>query len=476
MISEKTGTGNFRTGFDSLNEEYDYQVTEIEGALPADLKGTFFRNGPGRNEVAGNRFSHWFDGDGMISSVTFTGDSIHYKNRYVRTRKFVRESRLGKVLYRGFGTQKPGGFMANALRLPENAANASIVYHAGKLLALWEGGRPWQLDPATLETLGEFDYDGSLKSLQPFSAHGKIDNRTGDYFNFGVQYGPSTRLQLYRIDRQGNMKIQETLKLDFAPLCHDFAMSEDYLIFFFNPLFIDSVWGFLFGFSSIDDSLRWHADVNTAVYVFRKSDLGLAFKTETEPFFAFHYGNAFEEDGKLKVVVSKFTDFSIGDNLRDIFSSEFKQAARLTAYEIDLGSHKVAVNEIPPGMKTDSEFPVFHPEYGGRKNRYHYCAGVVENGSADFFNAVHKLDHDTKTVSTYTLDPGCFNSEAVFVARQGSSKEDEGYLLSFEYDSHRHQSCVLVLDALSMKMISRARLKHHVPYGFHGFFTRDIFE
>ena len=36
----------------------------VEGRMPAELQGTFFRNGPGRFELGGERYQHLFDGDG----------------------------------------------------------------------------------------------------------------------------------------------------------------------------------------------------------------------------------------------------------------------------------------------------------------------------------------------------------------------------------------------------------------------------
>ena len=35
-------------GLENLDEEHDYWIDEVEGDLPEDLQGTFFRNGPGR--------------------------------------------------------------------------------------------------------------------------------------------------------------------------------------------------------------------------------------------------------------------------------------------------------------------------------------------------------------------------------------------------------------------------------------------
>ena len=49
-----------RRVWDSAPREYDYWVpsSDIEGAIPHDLKGTLLRNGPGLNEIYGKRLQH----------------------------------------------------------------------------------------------------------------------------------------------------------------------------------------------------------------------------------------------------------------------------------------------------------------------------------------------------------------------------------------------------------------------------------
>ena len=42
---------DFASAFISQLNEYDYWITEIEGQVPSNLRGTLFRNGPGRSEV-----------------------------------------------------------------------------------------------------------------------------------------------------------------------------------------------------------------------------------------------------------------------------------------------------------------------------------------------------------------------------------------------------------------------------------------
>src|SRR6187401_1723687 len=66
--------------FDSLTEEHDYVIDEVEGTVPVQLSGTLYRNGPGDNEIGGKPFAHLFDGHGLISQFAIEGGRIHYRN------------------------------------------------------------------------------------------------------------------------------------------------------------------------------------------------------------------------------------------------------------------------------------------------------------------------------------------------------------------------------------------------------------
>ncbi|WP_390883498.1 carotenoid oxygenase family protein [Kovacikia minuta] len=202
----------WQKGYSSLKQEYDYWIEDIEGEIPADLHGTLFRNGPGLLDVNGQRIHHPFDGDGMVSAIAFNNGRAHFRNRFVRTEGFLAEQAAGRILYRGtFGTQKAGGWLANAfdLRL-KKIANTSILYWGGKLLALWEAAEPYRLDPDTLETLGLDDLDGILKPDTPFAAHPRIDpacHQDGDtpcLVNFSIKPGLSTTITLYEFAPSGN--------------------------------------------------------------------------------------------------------------------------------------------------------------------------------------------------------------------------------------------------------------------------------
>ncbi|HCO01238.1 MAG TPA: lignostilbene alpha-beta-dioxygenase, partial [Methylophaga sp.] len=89
-------------GFEALDEELDYIVplNDVKGTIPDAVSGTFFRIGPGRNKIGGQEFGHWFDGDGMLHSVSFKDYGVVYRNRYVRTPKYLAETKANKIVMR----------------------------------------------------------------------------------------------------------------------------------------------------------------------------------------------------------------------------------------------------------------------------------------------------------------------------------------------------------------------------------------
>ncbi len=116
----------YRRSCESITDEVEGLLEVVEGALPAGLRGVLFRNGPGRLEVHGQRYGHPFDGDGHLNRFAFTERGVVYRNRYVRTREFLEEEAARKILYRNFGTNIPGGFHKNLLRMRfKNAASCT---------------------------------------------------------------------------------------------------------------------------------------------------------------------------------------------------------------------------------------------------------------------------------------------------------------------------------------------------------------
>jgi carotenoid cleavage dioxygenase-like enzyme len=73
-----------------------------------------------------------------------------------------------------------------------------------------------------------------------------------------------------------------------------------------------------------------------------------------------------------------------------------------------------------------------------------------------------------RRVQCYWQERGSLPGVPIFARRPGSTREDDGVLLSVVLDAGRRTSFLLVLDARDMSELARASVPHHIPFGFHG--------
>ena len=155
---------------------------QVEGQIPKDLLGTYFRNGPNPIHKPENRY-HPFDGDGMVHAVSFCEGEAAYRNRYVETVALAEERQAGRT--NSNGVMGPFDFDASPFGI-KDTSNTDLFYYAGGLMTLWyNAGHPYRLNPQTLETEGYFELDG--RSHRRLSAHSKVDWTTGEllFFDYG---------------------------------------------------------------------------------------------------------------------------------------------------------------------------------------------------------------------------------------------------------------------------------------------------
>ncbi|KAI8475714.1 MAG: retinal pigment epithelial membrane protein-domain-containing protein, partial [Monoraphidium minutum] len=233
----------------SLYEEYDYAFDPawIEGKIPADLEGTYFRNGPGLQVTSGRYTRHVFDGDGMVCAFALRGGRAWFRNRFVRTRGFVDEQAAGRPLYRSAFTKgsADGSPFFNPFELDlKNVANTGVLHWAGRLLALFENGLPYEMDPRTLGTRGETRLGGAV-TTKALGAHYRMlrDAATGDrrWVTFGVEAGPSFKVVFYEFDEAGALlhKQEYSLPGTMITILHDFTVTEHYYVLVEGPINFD---------------------------------------------------------------------------------------------------------------------------------------------------------------------------------------------------------------------------------------------
>ena len=423
----------------------EYDLDDIEGSLPPDLRGVLFRNGPGKLGVGGERVQHTLDADALIYKISFPGSNDdgggvlpHFQSRFVETKHFRSEQQAGRFLYRGtFGTGPtdpfwdrtrpknglnrdpvPPSLLSKVLGRAgkvdiKNTANTQIVSFGGKLLALFEAGLPHSLDPKTLETLGEDTLGGMLEEGLPVklpkgvpgpdflggsahTAHPNVCPTTGHLvgWHWSAMVAENSNLQLTFTEYSPDKFQVVASKTYPVPGCalapHDMAITDDHIIINVNAMTMNQL-PFLLGLQGPAESLSMDGRAKIQTWVFPRptaKDPMEPLQVETPPCFCIHHSHAYqdEETGHL---VTYFTGWPPSDS-KDFLgawgghSPEFQRipATFLWRQEIDLQAKKVVSLDVAPGCANVCvEHVLVHPNFATRAAQYVY--GTVSNVVGD---------------------------------------------------------------------------------------------
>ena len=142
---------------------------------------------------------------------------------------------------------------------------------------LCEGGAPIEVDPLSLETVGERVFGPNLP--MGFSAHAKKDARDGRLYTWGLCKPPAVGFQVAKLAADGRVEKVVSLPLDTPEftLIHDCAMSDRFLAFVVPPwkLRLDKVAGALSGATSFGHSFDWRDDLGTYLVIIEKATMAV---------------------------------------------------------------------------------------------------------------------------------------------------------------------------------------------------------
>lgn len=446
--------------------ECDAPDLVIEGELPADLVGSYYRNGPDplHPPRQGDEY-HWFDGDGMIQCFHIEDGRVSWRNRWVRSEKFKRELEAGERLFGVFGN--PMMSDPSVVGVEYNTANTHIVRHGGKLLALMEGALPTEIEPGTLNTLGTTDYDGQIAG--PVTAHPKFDADTGEMIFFGYQAtGPGSKSLRYNVaDKDGKLIKNEFFDAPFAAMVHDFFVTKTHVIFPIFPLTTD-----LNRVMQGGPMLAWEPDLGTHFGVLPRDGTAEDVRWfNMEARFMFHMMNAWTDGDKLHADVtgSNATQFAPKPDGTMADASD-GVVPTFRRWSVDLSDN---TNSITEELFDDMpcEFPRTDDDYMTKPYRHGYAAG--SNGSKDAmgdFNTLIHYDTETGKRKTYSVPEGCMVGEPVFAPRVDSKGEADGYMVMLGYDPSVNKSNLMFFDAQAIDdgPVATAKLPMRIPAGFHG--------
>lgn len=444
----------------SLHRSHGFEPMRVEGRLPRDLVGTLYRAGPGLFERFGVQVAHPFETDGAISAVRFDGaGGAQGAARIVESAGYHEEGNAGRFLYNSSASWLD---RLRAVRRgrSKSTGNTSVWLHQDRLFALMEGGLPQEMDLDTLDTLDETDFGGVIPAA--FSAHPHRVASLKTTFNFGLRYGRRMEIDLFSLPDQGRPSRIGTVTAPWMSMVHDFMATERHLLLFLGPVRIN-VLRSIFGGGDISKMLEWKPELGSRLIVVPLDAPDKPRTFELDPFWVWHFANAFEDGSGPSVDMCRIPRFDIGDvgQIESIGSESI-----LTRLHVDLQSGKVTESKL---FDVSCEFPQVHPGVHGARHRVAFVQSERREGERSI-QGVSRVDLETGTRAEWAAPEGHIPSEPVFVPR--SEVEGDGWILDLLYDRQSDHSWLAVLDGQRLEEgpVATAHFDQPIPVTFHGAF------
>ncbi|WP_410652443.1 carotenoid oxygenase family protein [Amycolatopsis sp. cmx-4-54] len=440
--------------FAPVKEEVTAFGLPVTGRIPRDLCGRYLRTGPNVLGLEDPRAHHWMLGEGMVHGVRLRdGKAEWYRNRWVRSSGVAAK----------LGERYPWPVPAE-----DFAPNTHVIGHHGRILTLQESGAPpYELD-GELNTLGPFDFGGSLDGS--YTAHTKFDARADELH--AVTYHPTwDHVRHLMVDRTGRVVRTTRIPVSDSPMMHDFGLTENYVVVFDVPVTFDPQPGKVVPY-------KWNPDHPARVGVMNR-DGGPVRWFGMDPVFYSHTLNAYEQGSTVVVDLTTMpAPFEVAGK-QGFGGPSASGPPVLERWTIDLARGRVRRRVLDDRPQ---EFPRVNESLVSRRHRYGYSASpgelfdvYLDKPSGSFGNALIKHDLRNGRSEVHRFGRGADASEAVFVPSSRSKSEDDGYALAYVNDPDRDASDLVILAAqdFTAKPLARIHLPRPVPLGFHGSWVAD---
>ena len=464
-MSKFPNSPSFTGPFEPVRVECDVGDLMVEGDIPADLDGAFYRVQPDPHypPLLGDDIA--FNGDGMISMFRFKGGKVDFKQRYCQTDKYRLETAAGRALFGAY--RNPLKDDPSVKGRYRGTANTNAYFFGGYLFGLKEDSPPVAMDANTLETFGYHDFDGQI-TAPTFTAHPKIDPHTGNMCCFGyASKGLLTRDMVYWEITPEGKKIREVwFEAPYYAMMHDFGVTKDYALFHVVPS--TSNWERLeaglphFGF---DTTMPVH------MVVLPRAGDARDIKVFTAPnLFASHVMNAFNDGTRIyfDTPEAKNNMFPFFPDIHGAPYNPAEAASHLTRWTIDMDSNSGEFESRTRLCEFVGEFPRIDERYATEPYRHGWMLGMgMGPGSRA---SIGHVDVSTGKYKVWQAGPNRTLQEPCFIPRSKDAPEGDGYIVQLQPHTDDGQSDLLLFDAQHVDEGPIATM--HIPvrmrFGLHG--------
>ena len=431
-----------------VTEEITAFDLEVIGTLPPELDGRYLRNGPNPLGPVNAEKYHWFTGHGMVHGVRLRdGKAEWYRNRWVRN------DSVADLLHE---PRPPSDWPADHGQF---AANTNVVGHAGKTFAIVEAGAPPIELSYELDTVRVSNLDGSLPHA--YSAHPKKDPVTGELHVMTYWWGWGNQVQYLVVGTDGRVKRVVDIPTAGGPMIHDIAFTEKYVLVFDLP----TVFNLDAAVSGASLPYYWDNNYDARIGLLpREGNAEDVQWISIDPCYIFHPMNAYD-DGDT-VVLDAARHARMFDRER---RGPSEGPPTLDRWRLNTTTGKSTHQRIDDRPQ---EFPRINENLIGQSYRFGYTAGVGHHFAQD---TLIKVDLHNSTTQARNDTSRYGYGEPVFIPRQGSQAEDDGYVMALRLDTDTQTSDLAIFDAQAFTddPIAVVKLPARVPNGFHGNWISD---
>lgn len=430
----------------------------------------------------------------------------------METEYFLQEEEQDKILYRNvFGTQRKGGALANAFDVNlKNVANTNVIKWGNRLFVFWEGGRPYELDCDTLETLPPTKNGGPFRTLgradcalrgvtiddggpidkilnagRSFTAHPHVmDDDT--LVAFTAAQNPQSKdmkMEFIEYDKDWQEKSRIKFSMPKSPAApHDFSVSKDYYCFFQNRLALDTL-PFILGLKAPTQVMQLHLDQPAGLHLVPRLPHEKPLDFDIPSFFVIHnVPRVVEQDG------NRVTLYSSGWDLSDerFFPPNQKSVAFLGGWGGPFPDF--LAGQVPPGtlfktvVDTATEQLISHepvipglvmefPTQDDQSPRHVYFSVSNTDNVSLPGTGLCRLNLETAKAEYWWAGNKIFCNESIPVAKRNGEKGS--WILSLLYDGGERRASLAIHDSERFEEgpIALIHLPHALTYGLHGSFA-----
>ncbi|HEX5273972.1 MAG TPA: carotenoid oxygenase family protein [Candidatus Rubrimentiphilum sp.] len=439
---------------------------QVEGTIPAWLRGAFVRNGSARYGFGPVRFRHWFDGMAFLQRFEFGEGSLNYTGRFLRTKSY--EAALaGRAEYQSFATpaaRSLGSWLAGltSSNITDNT-NVNVVRYGDASVALTEIGAPRCFDPQTLETGELLKFNDNL-GTGPTTAH---PVRTGEsWVNFTLKPGMRSEYVVWSLSGSGPRTVIARIPSKRPSYVHSIGASRKYAVLIEYPYRFDPL-AMILGGKPYIENFHWGGD-ETLIHLIDLTGAQAPVTSAAEPFFCFHHVSAFDDGDSIVVDLVGYDDASI---VSDLYLDRVRERAPV-APGLSLRRYRVPCNgqDATREMLSSSRMELPRVDERAERPRYVYAPRVGEGGS--FTDGVLQIDTTSASQRVWER-PDESPGEAIFVPKPGGNGETDGVVLFVAFNAREKRSALVVVDAATFEESARAWAPAMLPLGFHGHFWRN---